>query len=95
MNISRHFVFRTILNEVRPVELRGKAFPALFFYIYGVGFTNFETPCDVPDTIFRLYLRHFFFFFSNRKKFDLANLNGSRMPPSKWLVKTIPPTFGK
>ena len=31
MNICRKFVFREILNEVRPVELRGEAIPALFF----------------------------------------------------------------
>ena len=27
MNIRRNFVFRKILKEVRPVELRGEAFP--------------------------------------------------------------------
>ena len=37
-NIYRNFVFREILNEVRPVELRGEAFPTLFFHIVVGGF---------------------------------------------------------
>ena len=35
-----------------------------------------------PDSVFGLYLRHFSLFLLNRRKFDLANLKGSRMPPS-------------
>ena len=35
MNICRNFVFREILNEIRPVELRGEAFPAPFFFLIG------------------------------------------------------------
>ena len=34
MNICRKFVFREILNEARPVALRGDAFPALFFFFF-------------------------------------------------------------
>ena len=73
MNICRRFVFREILNEVRPVELRGEAFPALFIKIVWVGFTTMETPCDVPDSVFGRYLRHFSVSFLNRRKFKLVN----------------------
>ena len=84
MSICRNFVFRKILYEVQPVELRGEAIPALFFKIVLVGFTKMETPCDVPDSFFGLCLRHFFFFFSkNRRKFVLVNLKAYRMPPSE------------
>ena len=62
MSICRNFVFRKILYEVQPVELRGEAIPALFFKIVLVGFTKMETPCDVPDSFFALCLRHFSFF---------------------------------
>ena len=63
MNICRNLVFREILNEVRHVELRGEAFPALFFLIVWVGFTKTENPCDVPGSVFDLYLAHIFVFF--------------------------------
>ena len=68
MNICRNFVFRKILEEVRPVELRREAFPALFCHVLWVGFTSFEIPCDVSDSFFALYRRHFFAFFFNLEK---------------------------
>ena len=55
-NIRRNFVFRKIQKEVLPVNLRGEAFPALFLYILRMGFTNFETPCDVPDSVLAFIL---------------------------------------
>ena len=71
MNICRKFFFfRKILKEVRPVELRGEAFLALFFVLSNLtgGFHKFETPCDVPDSVFALHLRQFFVFFFKSEK---------------------------
>ena len=51
MSICRNFVFRKIPNEVRPVHVRGEAFPALFVG----GFHKIGTSCDVPDWVFGLY----------------------------------------
>ena len=65
------------------MELGGEAFAAPFFFNRGGGFYDMETPCDVPDTVFGLYLRHFFVLKKSRRKFDVVNLKGSLMPPSK------------
>ena len=80
------FSWNSILNEVRSVKLRGEAFPALFFLFFlivWVGFTKMETPRDVADSVFDLWTVSSSFFFFNRRKFDLVNIKGSRMPPSK------------
>ena len=93
MFICRNSDFRKILKEVPPVELRGEAFLALFFFIVRVGSTKFEIPCDFwPVSSSSLM-------FEYRRKFDLANLKGSGMPPSQWLATivttAVTPTFGK
>ena len=90
MNVCRNFAFRKIVKEVRPVELRGEAFPALFFLIAWVGFTKFETPCDVSDSVYGLYLRHVFFF----QKIGESSTSRIECRPQKWLVKIVLPTFG-
>ena len=96
MNICRNVVFRKFLmEEVRPVELRGQAFPALFFLILWVGFTNFETPCDVPDSVYGLHLRRFCFVQKIGESSTSRISRALERRSQKWLVKIVPPTFEK
>ena len=60
-----------------------------------LGFTNFGTSCDVPDSVFRLYLRHFFMFFVIGDSSTSRISRSLECRPHKWLVKMVPPTFGK
>ena len=74
----------------------GKRLPPSFFeVIVWVGFTKMQTPCNVPDSVFGLYLCHFFRSSKNRRKFNPLNLKDFRMPPSKMALKIAPPTIGK
>ena len=95
MSICRNFVFRKILYEVQPVELRGEAIPALFFKIVLVGFTKMETPCDVPDSFFALCLRHFSFFRKIGESSSSWISRAIECGPQIWLVKIAPPTIEK
>ena len=87
------FRFSQILKEVRPVELRGETFPAMFFSVLWVGFTDFETPCDVPGSIFGLHLRHFFYILKTGESSTSRISRALEYRPQKWLVKLVPPIF--
>jgi len=82
MNICRKFVFREILNEVRPVELRGEAIPALFFFKSCWWVSQKWKLMWRSGLVFWPLSSSFVFFSKNRRKFVLVNLKGYRMRPS-------------
>ena len=88
MSIYRNFVFRKILNEVRPVELWGEAFPALLFFIVWVGFTKRDTPC-LWRPYFGLY--HIILFKSEKVRLcEPRGLSNAAFKNALWLVKIAP-----
>ena len=86
MNICRNFVFRKILKEVRPVELRGEAFPALFFnffLIVWVGFTKVETLSVTSRTRFLACFFVIFYFLPKSEKVRPRESQGLSNAPLK------------
>ena len=67
MNIRRNFVRRKFWKKFDLWNCEGKRFPPCFFKILWVGFTNFETPCDVPYSLLAcIFVIFSFFFYSER-----------------------------
>ena len=95
MNICRNFVFRKILKEVRPVELRGEAFPTLFFHIVVGGFHESGNSVWRSGLGFWPVSSSFFVFFLIGESSTSWISRALECRPQKWLVKIVPPTFGK